>query len=106
MDLKALSTFLVRKLFVTAMLLLLPNLSMAEKPSQADKLVTLCRSCHIADAPKQYATLPERSAGETLAVLKAYRDGEREGTVMPRLMRGFTDEQLALISQTISTENP
>ena len=36
-----------------------------------------------------------------LKELKAYKSGAREGTIMPQLMRGYSDAQLEMISQQL-----
>lgn len=56
-----------------------------------------CASCHRPGA----STIPSlrgRPRDELLAALRGFRDGSRNGTVMPQLARGYTEAQLDAIA--------
>jgi sulfide dehydrogenase cytochrome subunit len=59
-----------------------------------------CSGCHPAgtkvDSP--VPRLAGRSADEIVSAMKAYRSGERSGTVMGRIAKGFSDEELRAIA--------
>jgi cytochrome c553 len=38
---------------------------------------------------------------QMLAQLKAYKSGALEGTIMPQLMRGYSEEQIEIIAQQL-----
>jgi len=68
----------------------------AEAPSGA----TSCSGCHPAGASVQtpVARLVGRPAAETVAVLQAFRAGQRPATVMDRIAKGFSEAELAAIA--------
>ena len=56
-----------------------------------------CTGCHglFPDAPYPIQQL---GADEIAAALAGYRDGGREGTVMPRIAKGFDDDESEAIA--------
>ena len=42
--------------------------------------------------------LAGRNAGEIVAAMKAFRSGSRPATVMDRIAKGFTDDEIAMIA--------
>lgn len=59
-----------------------------------------CLACHavgpaVQDAPADLATL---TADEIEGALAAYRSGARDGTVMPRIAKGFTASEAHAIA--------
>lgn len=82
---------------------------MAEKPvSKGELLANSCFSCHGYDGKTvEGATIPplaDYPASLIVSQMKAYRDGERDGTVMPRHARGYTDEEIELLAQYIGKQ--
>ena len=59
-----------------------------------------CSGCHAAGAaaatpvPRLYG----RDAGEMLTAMAAFRDGSRPATVMTRIAKGFSDDELRPIA--------
>ncbi len=59
-----------------------------------------CIGCHgpngagIAGSPR----LAGRDARELAGLLRAYRSGERQGTIMNRIARGYTEEEISAVS--------
>lgn len=74
-----------------------PSLSL---PSQASVLAGPCTSCHGANGEGSGAipTLHGRPAFALLEQLKAFRSDQVPSTVMNRLAKGYSDEQLALLA--------
>lgn len=72
-------------------------------PDQAALLVASCSGCH--GPPTADATAVPQIRGldaeVVQAALLAFRDGTRAGTLMPRLMRGYSDAEIALISRQV-----
>lgn len=68
--------------------------------ARARNLAATCSACHAADAQGSdaVAVLERMSSPELLRELRAFRSGERAGTVMRELVLGYTDEELALIA--------
>jgi sulfide dehydrogenase cytochrome subunit len=59
-----------------------------------------CSGCHPAgtkvDSP--VPRLAGRSAADIAAAMKAFRSGERSGTVMGRIAKGFSDDEVQAIA--------
>jgi sulfide dehydrogenase cytochrome subunit len=62
-----------------------------------------CLTCH-ANGDAHVPSLTGRDARELARLLTAYRDGTREGTVMPRLARGYDDAQVAAIAAWLAAQ--
>lgn len=57
-----------------------------------------CTGCHGARA-NPAAALDGRPAADLVAAMTAFRTGERPSTVMGRIAKGFTDEEVRAIAQ-------
>lgn len=82
-------------------LFLTPPVLAAEPPlPQANLLAGPCTSCHGPDGSGAGAIPPlkGRPASALLDQLKAFRTGTLPSTVMGRLAKGYSDEQLALLA--------
>ncbi len=70
-------------------------------PSATTALALACRTCHGGPGMERHAVDLDRLAPAEIAEsLRAYRDGRREGTVMPRIARGLDEvdiEQLGVL---------
>ena len=68
-------------------------------------LAATCASCHGTDGKGiENAGMPliqQLTEKNMLAQLIAFKTGERAGTIMPQLMKGYTDEQLQLIASVL-----
>lgn len=63
-------------------------------------LANPCAGCHGMDGVST-GTIPSinhLSADAIVAALKAYKSGERPGTVMDRIAKGYTDEEIQRIA--------
>lgn len=76
--------------------------------TQGELLANSCFSCHGYEGKAvDNATIPPLAnypASMIVSQMKAYRDGERQGTVMPRHARGYTDEEIELMAQYIGKQ--
>jgi len=64
-----------------------------------DPLALSCLTCHAGPDPDRHAIdLSTRTPAEIARLLRAYRDDAREGTVMPRLVRGLGDDDIARLA--------
>ena len=84
-------------------------------PDRAALLAASCTGCHAPSQPGESVPLvpgtPSGAAGAGIPALgdasaavirealTAFRDGTRAGTVMPRLVRGYSDADIGLLSQ-------
>jgi cytochrome c553 len=65
-----------------------------------------CSGCH---SPRATATSPVgrldgRDAGELFAAMAAFRDGTRPATVMTRIAKGFSDDELHAIAAWLAAK--
>jgi cytochrome subunit of sulfide dehydrogenase len=68
----------------------------AEPPPGASS----CTGCHAAGTRVDTAVprLVGRGAGEIVAQMNAFKSGQRPGTVMDRIAKGFTDAEIEAIA--------
>lgn len=67
----------------------------AAQPSNA----TACSGCHASTADGPVPSLAGRPATDIITAMAAFRSGEREATVMDRIAKGFSDEEISAIAQ-------
>jgi cytochrome subunit of sulfide dehydrogenase len=84
--------------------LILVVLALAVPPASAGAaaappLVAACTGCHpVNGGDPMLPRLAGRNAGEIVAAMKAFRSGNRPATVMDRIAKGFTDDEIAVIA--------
>jgi sulfide dehydrogenase cytochrome subunit len=68
------------------------------------ELASHCMACHgpAGRSPGAIPALNGKDRDFIVKRLKAFRDGTRPSTVMGRLARGYTDEEIARIAEYIS----
>lgn len=65
-----------------------------------------CSGCHAVHEPASSA-IPRiygRNASEIVTVMAAFRDGSRPSTVMSRIAKGFSDDELQPIAAWLATQ--
>lgn len=67
---------------------------------------TACSGCHGGPAASVGPTIAGRPASDIAAAMQAFRTGERNGTVMPRIAKGFTPEESHAIAAWWSEVKP
>lgn len=71
-------------------------------------LAATCANCHgtngngVVDGGMPL--INNLSAAKILSTLQEYKSGERQGTVMPQLAKGYSDEQLEIIANQLGTK--
>ena len=86
------------------------GVSMAQTADQLYKrgLAATCANCHGTNGkgvPDGGIPLINTLTSEQmLAQLKAFKSGAREGTIMPQLAKGYTDEQLTTIANQLGNK--
>jgi cytochrome c553 len=82
--------------------LLLPLPAAAEPPGAA-----ACSGCH---APARIGSpvppLGGRSADEIAAAMREFRSGQRPATVMDRIAKGFSDDEIRAIAAWLARQPP
>ena len=68
-------------------------------------LAATCANCHGTDGKGAVdggiPLINNLTSEQMLAQLKAFKSGAREGTIMPQLAKGYTDEQLETIANQL-----
>ena len=68
-------------------------------------LAATCANCHGTDGKGVVdggmPLINTLTSEQMLAQLKAFKSGAREGTIMPQLAKGYTDEQLETIANQL-----
>lgn len=68
-------------------------------------LAATCANCHGTDGkgvPEAGMPLINGyTSAQLLETMKAYKSGAREGTIMPQLAKGYSDEQLQIITNQL-----
>lgn len=83
------------------LLLLLCAPALAQNLNAARSLAATCASCHGTEGRSRnpaLATLAGTQAATLLEQLADYRSGKRAGTVMPQIVKGYSEVQLRLIA--------
>ena len=65
-----------------------------------------CSGCHAASSSVQTPVPPlnGRPAADIVSQMAAFKSGERKGTIMDRIAKGFSDEETRAIAQWYETQ--
>ena len=65
-----------------------------------------CSGCHARyeAAPTEIPGIFGRDPAEVLAALKSFKDGSKPATVMNRIAKGFSDDELQAIAAWLATQ--
>ena len=87
---------------VTVMASSLPALAASEPPPGAAS----CSGCHAAGAAAagSVSRLTGRDAGEIMTAMAGFRDGSLPATVMNRIAKGFSDDELRAIAAWLAAQ--
>ena len=100
----------LKPIVVASVLLVLGQwsaLSFAQTADQLYKrgLAATCANCHGTDGKGVVdggmPLINNLTSAQMLEKLKAYKSGALEGTIMPQLAKGYTDEQLITIANQL-----
>lgn len=90
-------------------LLLLCAPVLAQDLDAGRSLAATCANCHGSDGRARGAAMPPLAgmpADRMRALLADYRRGARPGTVMPQIVRGYTEAQLDLVARHFAALKP
>lgn len=99
----------LKKLFIVGAIFAMPTAAFAQVISNAELSATTCFMCHGPEGKNVGGAIPALAGypAEVMAQqLKAYKSGERKGTIMNRHILGYTDEEIDEIAQYFSTLKP
>jgi len=85
------------------------SLSLGQNAAATDlykrSLAATCANCHGTDGKGVVdggmPLINGLTSEQMLTQLKAFKSGAREGTIMPQLAKGYTDEQLEIIASQL-----
>ncbi len=95
----------MRAAIVVAALALLSSPASAASPEPPNGAAA-CSACHSTNAAAQ-TPVPKiygRSADEIVAAMAAFRSGQRPSTVMGRIAKGYTDDEIRPIAAWLATQ--
>lgn len=78
--------------------------TVAQEHSDGEQLGQACTSCHGLDGVSAGAipTIAGQPADEIVAKLAAFRDQSADATIMNRIARGYTDDEIAALADYFS----
>ena len=80
----------------------------AADPERARNLAATCANCHGTNGRAVAGSGIDPLAGidtrVSLQKLADFKNGQRPGTIMPQIIRGYSDEQLELIAAYFATQ--
>lgn len=87
---------------------LLAGPGLAAGTGEGARLANACTSCHGLEGRSVGATpvLAGQAEQDLLAKLEAFKQGTAEATIMNRLARGYTDDELAALAAYFSSVTP
>lgn len=109
----------MKKIFLTTAVTLSGVFGMLNGVAQAQEvqaqrlynqaLAATCANCHGTNGVSvPNVTVPminQYSESVMYGLLMDYKSGKREGTIMPQLAKGYTDEQLKVIASVLGKKN-
>ena len=81
------------------MLVLAAILAIARQAAAQPSSVAACSGCHAPVTDGPVPSLIGRPAQDIVAAMAAFRSGTSGATVMDRIAKGFTDEEISAIAQ-------
>ena len=93
-------------MFVAALVLFVGPVGAAADSPSAAVLANTCFSCHGPDGKSAGAmpTLAGKSREYLSQTMMEFRNGERESTVMARIMKGFSNEEIKAMADLLGEE--
>lgn len=85
--------------FIAAAAVVLASATAAH-PADAPPGAASCSGCHAASSSVHTPVPPlnGRPAADTVAQMAAFKSGERKGTIMDRIAKGFSEEETRAIA--------
>lgn len=99
----------INKIMLVGAVAVLPTVSQATGISNAEMSATTCFMCHGPEGKYVGGTIPPLAGYPAKVMaqqLKDYKSGKREGTIMQRHVKGYTDDELDAIAAYIGTLKP
>lgn len=93
---------------LAAILAVIAPLAQAADQLIGRNVAATCANCHTAPAHPEatIASLAGMSVADLTRAMQAFKSGERAGTVMPQLAKGYTDAQIEAVARWYATQKP
>ena len=91
--------------YIFGILVLISANAFSEPPSQASMLAHTCAGCHGPDGNSQGPATPNISGlpeQYIMDAMEAFKEGERHSTIMSRIAKGYSEQQLQLMAKYFS----
>ena len=77
-------------------------------PDPGRSIAASCANCHGTNGVSAGVTtsLAGQPKQDLIAKMREFKSGQREGTVMPQLARGYSDEQIELAAAWFAAQAP
>ena len=91
---------LVRIVVATCLLWAVCASAQSPDPALARNVAASCSACHGTNGASvgQVPSLAGSQRAETILKMQEFKSGKRQGTIMPQLAKGYTDEQIDLVA--------
>lgn len=99
------STHLGSLMLILAATAGISSTALAAEKSNIAYLAANCANCHGTDGKSVTPIMPKLAGHDRefiLETMRAYRSGERTGTIMPQLSKGYTDEEYIQLADYFS----
>lgn len=94
----------MRRVAVFTTLMMFAVAPSARADGAARVMADTCSACHFPEIHSSIPTLAGRPAGDLLRLLLAFRDGGRAATIMDRIAKGYSREQLGAIAGELAAK--
>ncbi|MEP7206547.1 MAG: cytochrome C [Casimicrobiaceae bacterium] len=99
---------MLRSCFVAAIPVMVALAAHAADQPTGRGVAATCANCHTATARPEAVirTLAGMSAADLTRAMQGFKSGERPGTVMPQLAKGYTDAQIEAVARWYAAQTP
>jgi sulfide dehydrogenase cytochrome subunit len=96
---------IIPMVFASAILVLVSGVSVAADYRPA-MLANPCAGCHGTDgaSPGSIPSIKGMPSAYLVSVMKAFKSDQRKGTVMNRIAKGYTDEEIGLMAKHFASK--
>ncbi|ETX03990.1 c-type cytochrome [Candidatus Entotheonella palauensis] len=97
--------FIAAGVAISLFILILPLAALADQANPS-VLADACAACHGTDgkSPSTIPSIQGKSADYMVQRLMAFKSGKREGTVMNRIAKGYSDSEIMAIAKHLASK--
>jgi cytochrome subunit of sulfide dehydrogenase len=102
---------LMKPLLLASLLLIVcmePAMAQGADPNLARNIAASCANCHGTNGVSQggIPSLAGQAKADLARKMQDYKAGRTQGTIMPQLAKGYTDEQIELMAGWFAAQKP